>query len=196
MAIKNSTRFAVLFLILAASGGFAQTRYVALSQVEDPPYGIVAQLWNASTTPVYLEFMEATGAPSVAFDGMIAFGFGLSNLEEQQCQPVAAYVFGGSTAVIAPNDGLRITQQPCTPNGQKYGIPIAGLPPCAFGTNYTCTNFAPIKRCWLWSCSLDLTAAPLVIQPGTGITVYTQRYKDPYFFSWSGYASVNFRWHR
>lgn len=200
MATRNSTRFAFLLLILAVSSCFAQTRYISMSQVEDPPYGIVAQLWNSSNTPVYLESVESSGAASVIYspatDGILEFGYGLSNLEEQQCQAVQATVFGGNSLVVAPNDGVRVSQQPCTPNGLKYGVAYTGTGSCN-GYNYTCTNFIPIKRCWgAVPCSVDLTVNPLVVQPGTGITLYSARYKDPYAFGWQGVVTVTFRWHR
>jgi hypothetical protein len=192
MAIKHFIRFAVLFL--AASSCFAQ-QFTASTNVEDPPYGMVAQVWNNTTSTIYVDHIDVSGvleaSGQIAPNGIVEFGIGFSHLEENQCKPAV------STLFIDPVNGpypstdanLRVTQQPCTPGGLVYGIPLG---PNKW--NYTPTNLYVLSICYGTICSIDLSN--LAVPPGRGVTVYTSYYVGPYAYGWKGYVGVNFRGHR
>lgn len=201
----KKTIFAALFLVTACCAQ-SQSRYVAMSQVETVPYGMVSQLFNGSASTVTLESVEVSGAINTvcdptchsysSADGLLQFGFSLDNTEESQCQAVTGYVLAAATQV-APQDGVRVSQQPCTPNGLTYGVPYTGTGNCG-GFNYTCISTVGVKRCWgagqIHTCTLDLTAATLTLSPGQGVAVWSGRYKNESAFSWQGYVTVAFRW--
>lgn len=200
MAIKHFIRFAVLFLILAAVSGFAQTQqFTATTNVYDPPYGMVAQLWNNSTHTIYLDHIDvAAGAESTqtVIDGVFRFGIGFSYLEENQCSPVSMVLLDPVNGPqVSTDTTVRVSQQPCTPNGLPYGTLLG---PNRW--NYTPTNLAPsgtpqlpnLATCNGLMCTLDYPAG-LAIPPNHGVTIYTAYYKGTYAFAWSGYAAVNFR---
>jgi hypothetical protein len=188
MANANSIRFAVLFLILAAVSGFAQTQQFNATAVniDDPPYGLVAQLWCASGCVI--DHIDATGILDPGQSGQPTFGFGFSFTEENHCKPTPVIVFdpvNGPQPISDP--GTRASQQPCTPNGLPYS-----------SSNYTPTNTAPagfyqppvLQQCWQLVCSIDFPGG-LTIPPNHGVTVYTSL--QPSYLGWKGYASVNFR---
>lgn len=204
MAIKHFIRFAVLFLAFTLTASAQQ--FTATARVEDPPYGLVAQLWNNTTSTIYVDHIDISGileaSGQVAPNGLVEFGIGFSNLEENQCKPAISMLF------IDPSDGpypstdanLRVTQQPCTPGGLAYGVPLG---PNKW--NYTPTNLYVLNFCYGFICSLDIAGLP--IPPGHGVTVYTayyveECYKDPTgawkscAYGWKGYVGVNFRGHR
>lgn len=203
------TFFLMLTMLVCSAAASAQTRFVAYGAVENPPYGLVAQLWNgSSTTHVMLDSLIATAVATqicdssgchtyTLADGIIEFGIGLSNIEENQCTPITPYVFGGTNAIQAFPNGVRVSMQPCTPNGLPYNAPNPGYPNCGgSGLNYTCTNFIGVMQCWgSFPCTLDLGSQPLDIPPGAGITVWTVRYKNDGGFGYNGMANVNFRYH-
>jgi hypothetical protein len=176
----------------------AQQRFVSFSNVENPPYGLVAQLWNASSDTIYVDSVSVAAAPNLPLArgtnatlpvSFLSFGFGLSNLEENQCTSNGSFLMGGNTAVVAFNT-VRVTQQPCTPNGRPYGQSNGN------GTyNYTPTNFVTLDACIGNHCWLDFSGGAIAIQPGTGITIYTSVYDGVNGFGWTGYAYSSFRWH-
>lgn len=190
MAIKHFIRFAVMFL--AATLTASAQQFTATTKVTDPPYGMVAQLWNDTTATIYLDHIDVSAALDAGqTNGLLEFGIGYSHLEESQCKPAL------STLIVDPINGpatsndpnLRITQQPCTPNGLPYGQQIG---PNQW--NYTPTNSFNLSFCYGLACSIDLSN--LAIPPNHGVTVYTAYYVEPYAFGWKGYAAVNFRGHR
>jgi hypothetical protein len=190
MAVKYFIRFAVLFLALTLTAS-AQQFIAPVPNVYDPPYGMVAQLWNASTQTIYIDHIDASGLPEgtqVVSGGIYEFSFGYSHLEESQCRQVPWLtvdpVNGPQTSSDTP---IRVSQQPCTPNGLAYGVPTG---PNSW--NYTPTNLFGLGTCWQLACSIDFPGG-LPIPPNHGVTVYTAYYKDPSAFGWSGYAAVNFR---
>lgn len=192
MASKNSTRFAVLFL-LAASSCFAQ-QFTATANVEDPPYGLVAQLWNNTTSTIYLDHIDISGIAEATGqagpNGLVEFGIGFSNLEESQCKPAPMLFLDPVNGPYPSTDAnLRVSQQPCTPNGLPYGIPLGNGK-----TNYTGTNLYALNFCYGGTCSANFN--PLPIPPGHGVTIYTAYYVSPYAFGWKGYVGVNFKGHR
>lgn len=178
---------------------FAQTRYSSFGIVDNPPYGMVAQLWNASTNVVYFDGLTVSAVPILPLPhgsngiypvSFLEFAFELANKEESQCTSVTSFVMGGSTAIQAPST-IRVSKQPCTPNGRPYGQPNGD------GTfNYTIQNFVIIDTCIAMYCRIELSASPIPVQPNTGITIYTAAYDGVNGFSWTGETWFNFRWHQ
>lgn len=181
------TLFVLLTLSLAPVG-FAQTQQFTATAVniEDPPYGLVAQLWCVAGCVV--DHIGVSGVLEPNQSGEVAFGFGFSFTEENECTPTPITTFDPLTGPQAWTDTtVRASQQPCTPNGMPYT-----------STNYTRTNTAPagsyqppvLYQCWVFSCAIDFPAG-LIIPPNHGVTVYTSL--QPAYTGWKGYASVNFR---
>jgi hypothetical protein len=184
--------FRILPLFLFLSTLVSAQTFTATARVEDPPYGLVAQLWNNTPSTIYVDhidisgILEATG--QVAPNGLVEFGIGFSNIEENQCKPAISLLMIDPVNGPFPNTdtNLRVTQQPCTPGGLAYGIPLS---PGKW--NYTPTNLYAINFCYGFVCSLDLSGFP--VPPGRGVTVYTAYYVEPNAFGWKGYVGVNFR---
>lgn len=188
----TSKILACFFLLFTVTFSFAQTQqFTATAKVEDPPYGLVAQLWNNSTSTIYLDHIDVTAAPElkqVATGGILQFGIGFSNVEESQCNaapmllldPVNGPQFSTDTTV-------RVSQQPCTPNGLTYGVLLS---PGKW--NYTPTNIFTLASCWGLVCTVDYPSG-LAVPPNHGVTIYTGYYVESYAYGWKGYAAVNFR---
>lgn len=184
--------------LLLSTALFGQTRFISVSEVENPPYGLVAQLWNASTDTIYVDSVSITAAPNLPLPrgnnatipvSYLSFGFGLSNLEEQQCTLTSSLVMGGSVLIPGPPT-VRVSKQPCTPNDKPYGQSNGN------GTyNYTPTNFIALDVCIGNHCWLDFSGGAIAVQPNTGITIYTGVYDGKDAFGWTGYAYTSFRWH-
>jgi len=196
------------FVVLLCAASFAQTKqFVSEVSVVNPPYGLVAGIFNRGTTNIFLDEVSASVGPAVTYnpstDGYIGFGFGLSNVEEDQCQngvinwdDSTRVPLGQPLAATTSDTLAHVQMQPCTPHGLGYGIPCSYsfcLP--AGGFNYTLTNLIAVKNCWAELCELGKTR---VIAPGTGVTVYIARYRlsDGAAFGVSGQAIVTFRWHQ
>jgi len=178
--------------------------FTSTVSVINPPYGIVAGIFNKGTTPIYLDAVAASVGPAVNYDpatqGYIGWGYGLSNAEEDQCQSGTIFwddstrvTSGLSLTTTSTDTQAHVQMQPCTPHGLAYGIPLSGG-----GFNYTnldAPNPNGIKRCWNETC--DLTV-PRTIAPGTGITVWISRYRlsDGSAFGVSGQATVTFNFHQ
>lgn len=174
--------------------------FYSQASVTNPPYGMVAGIFNHGTTPIYLDEVSASVGPSVEYnpttDGYVGFGFGLSNIEEDQCATAPIWwddstraASGLSLAASSSDTLAHVQQQTCTPHGLPYGVALSGG-----GFNYTGTNLIPLKNCWDEKCDL----MPRSIAPGTGVTVYIARYRasDGAAFGVAGKAVVNFRWHQ
>jgi hypothetical protein len=178
--------------------------FTSTVSVVNPPYGMVAGIFNHGTTPIYLDAVAASVGPAVNYnpptDGYIGWGYGLSNAEEDECQPGNIFwddstrvASGLSLATTSADTQARIQMQPCTPHGLTYGVPLSGG---AFNyTNIDAPNPDGIKRCWNEVC--DLTV-PRTIAPGTGVTVWISRYRlsDGAAFGVSGKATVTFNFHQ
>lgn len=183
--------------------------FTSTVSVVNPPYGILAGIFNHGTTPIYLDAVTASVGPAVEYnpatDGYIGFGYGLSNVEEDQCQTGAIFwddstrtASGLSLAITSADTQAHIQMQTCTPHGLPYGVCLSACGTANATYNYTQTN-APnpngIKRCWNEVC--DLTV-PRTIAPGTGVTVYISRYRlsDGAAFGVQGQATVTFNFHQ
>lgn len=200
-----------LIISLMSLASFAQTtQFTVTANVNDPPYGLVAQLWNNSASTVYLDHLDITGAPEsaqVATGGVFQFGIGFSYVEENQCKAISMILLDPMNGPqLSTDNSIRASQQSCTPNGLTYGVPVS---PGVW--NYTSTNTAPtgtpqlpvLAMCWGLQCTLDYPTG-LAIPSHHGVTVYTSYYVDDCYkdstgawkscaFGWKGYAAVNFR---
>lgn len=202
MANKHFTHFAILLLILAASvSGFAQTQQFVASapNVDDPPYGMVSQVWNGSTSTIYIDHIDVTAALE-STGGLLQFGIGYSRLEESQCTAATMMILDPLNGPTPSTDvSVRVSQQPCKPNGLTYGICLSncGAPNATY--NYTPTNvdangkpLPNLATCWM-TCTFDIPGG-IAIPPNRGVTVYTAYL--PAYSGWKGYAAVNFRGRR
>jgi hypothetical protein len=184
MIIKNFTRFAVIFIVSTLGFAQHQNRYSASVVLTSFSYGMEAQLWNPTDHTIYLDSADASAYPLAAYsptDGVTEFGWGASNLEEQNCQAVVANPLTTDLPAQA-----RVTMQPCSPNGLPYLDPSTGY------TNYTHTNYANLARAYGETTSLR---GPIAIQPNHGVTLYFAFWRPGvYWLPWLGYQSVNFYW--
>lgn len=186
--------FALLFLLSVSA--FAQTQYYSASgSVNDPPYGLIAQLWNGSSAPIYVTGVDITAqleSVQPVTGGLLIFGYGYSSLEENQCTPTSMIALNNTLGPsLYISSLIRVTQQPCTPNGMAYGIPLGpGM------WNYTNTNqgFPNLMTCWFNSCKAEWPQG-IMIPPNHGMTIYSGLYKSPNSFGWNGYAGFQFQWH-
>jgi hypothetical protein len=208
-------------LALLMSSAFSQTAqtkqyFTTTMKVENPPYGLVAQVFNPpdSGEIIYIDSIDFSIIPAINYvvnkvdpsfttNGFIGGAVGLSKLEEIQCQSGIINRLDWSNPVPATiNDThVRASMQPCTPRGMQYGIPYTGPGNC-FGYNYTCTNPFGLGA----SNALNYALRPpddQPLPPGSGVTVYSGRYildSDPYCpgcaFGYMGYVYVNIRFHK
>lgn len=180
MTFRILARFFLLFPLLISSA-FAKNNYSATAVVDDPPYGLVAQLWNGSAFPIYVTHIDVTTTNG----GMLNFGIGYSNLEQSDCTSfsvIAADPVAGPTVITG--QGIRPSAQPCTPGGHPYSV-----------TNYTLTNLFNLANCFGSVCSLEFPQG-VTIPPNHGVTIYTAFFVNGSWANgWTGYAAVNFRWH-
>lgn len=169
-------------LLLVSLASFAQTPvvnfYAPAMNIYDPPYGLVAQLWNPSET-ITVDEVKVSGTPDGTLTGAVTFAVGLSNIEQPGCQATSITAADGVSTT-----SVRVSQQPCVINGQSYST-----------ANYTPTNISVLAQCWGNICVFD---RPFVLVPGRGITVYVARFLSPtnYANGFPGYIGVNFYWHK
>ena len=189
----------LLLILLLSVASFAQTspKYYSTTCMVDPgqfpySYGLVCQVWNASSASVFVDSIEAQSQPLGSGSGndpLAAFsiGFGMSNIEESACTTAKAttdYVNDISQPV-----GIRITGQPCRPNGLVYGLQPNG------SFNYTPTNTGAYKWCYSYECSLE-PKNPIEVTPNHGITIYVEAIKNGNWVGWYGGHTVTFQYHQ
>lgn len=193
-----------------------QTKYFTTTiDVTNPPYGIVAQIFNHGATPIYIDEVSVSAGLFTALmpsctstepnpDHTIACGYILQSVyaiasEEINCtpKPILWEDFSrlGNSTATATDTAVTASSQPCNPHGLAYGIPYTGQGNCN-GFNYSnCAGLLLLKSCREESCTLQYSV-PRPIPPGAGISVWTARYRiDGYAFPQVGITSVNFKWH-
>lgn len=196
----------------------AQTKqyFTTTMKVENPPYGLVAQLWNPSDSgeTIYVDSVDFSIVPTVVYvankidssyltNGFLNSAVGLSKMEELQCHAGVINKLDWTNPVPATSSDthVRASMQPCTPRGMQYGIPYTGPGNCG-GYNYTCTNPFGLGS----SYGLNYVVTPpsdTPLPPGSGVTIYSGRYiidTDPNCpgcsFGYMGYVYVNIRFHK
>lgn len=179
----------VTFLILAAILAFPRrstraqiptTTYFSgnyWSAGQPVEYGMVAQLWNPSSVPIYLDEVSVGTTPYPGYPMTGAeFGLAFQSIENSTCTP--ADIENRDFSGIA--SGARFSALPCSmPTGGSYS--------------------GALER---WTSQPGSTYEahfdhPQIIPPGTGIALWQASYSpNGAYLNWNGTLTVTFKWHQ
>lgn len=171
-------------LLLSSVFAFTQTRYTSqIIEVDNPQYGLTAQLFNGSQSDIFLD--RATikgfnilplfvGSDSPDHVSVMLLSIGLSNVEQSNCVPDHNVIALSGIANLT--NGVRVSSYPCQ-------------------SEYILLDFASLETCVSKDCTFDYRAEPIIVHPGTGVTLWVAVYDGKNAFSFVGHAWLSFEWH-